>query len=129
MASRIRARPASITKHSSAHLGRPVVPFAQRPCFLDEKGGSKHGALACPHLRRPTPAEIQDHEGWLAARMDHLATVMAGIRPWREAHKGQSASETVECPACKGRLHLSISAYNGHVHGRCGTAGCVSWME
>lgn len=37
--------------------------------------------------------------------------------------------EVVECPICKGRLHLSQSAYNGHCHGRCETDGCVSWME
>lgn len=39
------------------------------------------------------------------------------------------APEVVECPACKGRLHLSIAAYNGHVHGKCETDGCVAWME
>jgi hypothetical protein len=28
-----------------------------------------------------------------------------------------------------GWLHLSQSAYNGHVHGKCETDDCVSWME
>lgn len=106
------------------------VKFDQRPCFLDDKTGeSKPSALPCEHLRRPTPEEIAAHQGWVAARMDQLGVVMKGIRPWRDAHKGRSATEIVECPACHGRLHLSISAYNGHVHGRCETAGCVQWME
>lgn len=103
--------------------------FARRPCFLDGSGASKPDALKCPQLRRPTPEEIAAHEEWAEKRMGLLGVVMVGIGPWRTAHKGKSASEVVECPACKGRLHLSIAASNGHVHGHCETEGCVSWME
>ncbi len=104
--------------------------FAVRPCFLDQvTGESQPDALPCQHLRRPTPEEIALHEAWADQRLDLLRTVMTGIRPWRDAHKGRSASEVVECPACKGRLHLSIAASNGHVHGRCETTGCARWME
>lgn len=110
---------------------RPQVgpTFKSQPCFLDEVGESKPGAGHCALLRRPTPEEIALHEKWADERMGLLGTVMKGIRPWRTAHKGRSASEIVECPACKGRLHLSISSYNGHVHGHCETEHCVSWME
>lgn len=100
-----------------------------QPCFLTVTGESKAEAAHCPHLRRPTADEIVAHESWIANRMERLGTVMVGIADWRRAHKGKSAAETVDCPACKGRLHLSITAYNGHVHGRCETEGCVSWME
>ncbi len=99
------------------------------PCFLNKDGTSKPGSVSCVHLRRPTPEEIALHEQWGDKRMDMLRTIMKGIQPWRKAHKDRSASEIVECPACKGRLHLSISGYNGHVHGQCETADCVSWME
>src|SRR5574337_1358050 len=94
------------------------IKFGVRPCFLDKNGQSKPGAIPCEHIRRPTPEEIEDHEKWVSERMSLLGTVMKAIRPWRDAHKGRSAHEVVECPACKGRLHLSISSYNGHVHGR-----------
>lgn len=103
--------------------------FATRPCFLDEKGQSKPDAMPCEHLRRPTPDEIADHEVWLAGRMSRIGVVMKAICPWRDAHKNQNFREIVGCPICEGRLHLSIAAYNGHVHGRCETADCVSWME
>lgn len=100
------------------------------PCFLDGNGSPKNeGACHCANLRAPTAEEIAAHEHWVEQRLDLLRTVMTGIKPWRDAHKGQSAAEVVECPACCGRLHLSISARNGHVHGRCETKGCVSWME
>lgn len=104
--------------------------FGTRPCFLDSKTGeSKPDAAPCEKLRRPTPEEIAEHEKWAERRMGKMGLVMKGILPWRQAHKGQSAQEIVECPACKGKLHLSIAAYNGHIHGRCETINCVSWME
>lgn len=104
------------------------VGHDKQPCFL-ENGLSRPGAMRCPHLRVPTPDEIAAHNEWLENRFVKQGIVMVGIAPWRAAHKGRSASEVVECPACKGRLHLSIAAYNGHVHGHCETEGCVSWME
>ena len=39
--------------------------YKTRPCFLDETGASKPGAVPCERLRRPTPKEIAAHEGWL----------------------------------------------------------------
>jgi hypothetical protein len=121
--------------HDDCEAGVPFktfegVPFDYRPCFLDkDTGESKPVAVPCQHLRRPTPEEIATNRAWRDGRMAKLGTVMTGIMPWRKAHKGKSASEVVECPACQGRLHLSISSYNGHVHGRCETPDCVSWME
>jgi hypothetical protein len=102
--------------------------LSQRPCFLDPKYASDD-KLPCEHLRKPTAEEAAAHEGWVVTRMNRMALVMEGIEPWRTAHKGKSASEIVECPACSGQLHLSIMAYNGHVHGHCETVGCVQWME
>ena len=103
--------------------------FANQPCFLDDKGQSKPGAAHCEHLRRPTPEEIAADKAWLDARFEKMRVVFAAVAPWRKKHAGKSFGEVIECPACKGRLHLSISSYNGHVHGRCETEHCVSWME
>jgi hypothetical protein len=100
-----------------------------QPCFLDKKGQSKPDALPCEFLRRPTAEEIAEHEKWSDARLKMMVVVMQAIQPWRQKHKGRSFGEVIECPACKGRLHLSIAAYNGHVHAHCETDGCVSWME
>lgn len=102
--------------------------FHRQPCFLIN-GQSKPDALPCEHLRRPTTKEINLHEIWAKARLEKLIEVIEGIKPWREKHKGRSHAEVIECPACKGRLRLSIAAYNGHVHARCETQDCVSWME
>ena len=59
--------------------------------------------------------------------------ILEGLRiasEWRVKPKPKSdRREVVECPICKGKLLLSQSAYNGHVWGKCETAGCLTWME
>lgn len=100
----------------------------RRPCFI-QPGQTPADRAPCSSLRPPTAEEITAHEQWVRGRIELLGIVMLGILPWREAHKGRSAAEVIECPACKGRLHLSIAASNGHVHARCETQGCASWME
>ena len=103
---------------------------ARWPCFMEKDTGlPKPDADLCSQLRPPTKEEIAAHEVWQRARFDRLISVMEVVKPWRKKHKGRSFEEIIECPACKGRLHLSIAAVNGHVHGHCETKGCVSWME
>lgn len=111
------------------HKAWEGVSHDKQPCFLDDKGNSKPGAVLCAQLRRPTAEEIATYDAWRVERTNKLGTVLAGIADWRAAHKGKSHGEIVECPACKGRLHLSIAACNGHVHGQCETPDCVAWME
>lgn len=44
--------------------------------------------------------------------------------------KGHGGAGSVPCPSCDGgTLCYTVASYNGHMHGRCSTAGCVSWME
>jgi hypothetical protein len=111
--------------------GKTAGMYLALPCFRDKKTGEqKHpNARPCAKVRVPTTEDVTAHEAWLYSRMTIFSTVMKGIQPWRAKYKGKSAQEVVECPACKGRLHLSIAACNGHVHGQCETTYCVSWME
>ncbi len=98
------------------------------PCFI--KAGEKPGQrIHCEHFKAPTAEEIALHNQWAEDRQRQVTAVKAGIISWRERHRGHSHSETVECPACQGLLHLSIKAHNGHVNGRCETNGCVNWAE
>ncbi len=91
-------------------------------------------AMPCPHYQEPTEEQV------FAFRMDRkkqlekvnvaLNVALKVSAEWRVKPKpAADRSEVVECPVCKGRLHLSQSAYNGHVAGVCDTEGCVSWME
>jgi hypothetical protein len=101
---------------------------ARLPCIEQDRERANE-IVACAEYRAPTAEEIAATEAEHAAAMQRMRTVLNAIAPWRKAHKGESFAEIVECPACKGRLHLSIARSNGHVHGRCATKGCVSWME
>lgn len=86
--------------------------------------------IPCNQYLEPTPAQVeQDRIESEAALAKHLAAIqVAGS--WRVRPKpARDRAEVVECPVCKGRLHLSQSSHNGHVHGACETVGCVRWME
>ena len=48
-----------------------------------------------------------------------------------QASEGKRAVRgAISCPVCStGSLQYSIAGYNGHIHARCSTEGCVAWME
>jgi hypothetical protein len=122
--------------------GMPCIQFMQRSA----RGGTylKAGEVPnetkpypgaqpkerCPFYAEPTAEQVQADR---AAMDAHLEKTMAAIKvagAWRVKPKpAQDRRDTVECPVCKGRLHLNQSAYNGHVNGKCETADCVAWME
>lgn len=62
------------------------------------------------------------------AAVQRLIKVMPLVNRWKNTPP-IGKQEIVECPICKGRLHMSQASSNGHVHGKCETPGCVSWME
>lgn len=59
-----------------------------------------------------------------------LNSTMRAISAFNEKYPGKvNAQDIMECPECKGRLHLSKCSYNGHVWGKCETEGCLTWMQ
>lgn len=98
------------------------------PCI----GGHKAAYVAalCPHWIRRTREMGEKRAAAFEEAMERMTIVMPVVSKWRVKPKpAHDRREVIECPKCKGRLHLSQSSYNGHVHGRCDTEGCVSWME
>lgn len=87
-------------------------------------------AKPCPFYEDPTDEAIQADRIESDASLERHFAALKVASTWRVKPKpAQDRRGVVECPICKGALHLSQSAYNGHVHGRCETPGCVSWME
>lgn len=116
-------------------VGGDVVGWVSRlPCVpMEPRGGEK---VSCSQCRTPTAEEIAQHEAETAAHINKLMVAYTGnVRAWRNANKWdrrnpKGATGKVPCQACgTGEIHLSMAAYNGHVHGACTTQGCVSWME
>ena len=87
-------------------------------------------AKPCPLREAPTDEQVEQDRIESEAYFQRAMAAIAVAGKWRVRPKpAQDRAEVVECPVCKGKLHLSQSAYNGHVHGQCETPGCVSWME
>ena len=84
----------------------------------------------CEFYEEPTDEQVQAERLEQEASMQRARAAIKIASQWRVKPKPkQDRQEVVECPVCKGKLHLSQSAYNGHVHGQCETADCVSWVE
>lgn len=82
----------------------------------------------CPHWIRRTREMGEKRADDIAKALHRMEVVMPAVDKWREK-KPLGKAEVIECPSCKGRLHLSQSSYNGHVHAKCETPDCVAWME
>lgn len=94
-----------------------------------------HRRGKCEKLCLPTVDEIKAYEVETEKMMKEatdrimkLEPVMSAMRKsFRKSRKGERRE--IECPTCKGRLVLVMSGHNGHIHGQCSTADCVSFME
>lgn len=102
------------------------------PTRIVEKDRGGQQMMPCPigMFQEPTHEQVAEHR---RAAEASLKKAFAGIEisaKWRVRPKPkENRNEVVECPVCKGRLHLFQSAINGHVSGKCETEGCASWME
>ena len=99
--------------------------MARTPCT---KTTLSKDVVLCDKYRDPTPEEIKEDQRIHKAALERMRTIMPVVAEWRKKPP-RGKQEIIECPACKGRLHLSQAASNGHVWGKCETPGCASWME
>lgn len=126
--------------YAQFHPGIPCIRFTEKSArggtylkageVAAERKPWKYEGKPCPFYEAPTDAEVQADREESDRAMERTFAAIKVASAWRVRPKpAQNRAEVVECPVCKGRLHLSQSAYNGHVHGKCETAGCVAWME
>jgi hypothetical protein len=111
-----------------------TYPKGPLPCVVLLSGGPRSDEqrrAICPKFEGRSREDVEREYDEMEVHMAKTMRVLAAVRPWRtwtrENRVGKA--EVIECPECKGKLHLSQSAYNGHVHGKCETADCVMWME
>lgn len=112
--------------------GAPALGCMTRiPCTFgfEPKGGPR---VECSKMERPSRAEA---EQTVAAGE---AAIERHMRAFRAAHddakaqglkRGRGGAASIACPICGGMLTYVVAAYNGHMHAKCETEGCVSWME
>jgi len=83
----------------------------------------------CRSLRFPTKEEADAEAAEWGQYMEKMETALKVIDPIRKEQRGKNWQGVIECPNCKGKLHVRHAACNGHVHAKCETDGCVAWME
>lgn len=114
--------------HTSARGGTYLRP-GELPAETKPFPGADK-AKPCPFYEEPTDEQVQAERAKDEAAFERTIAAIKVASAWRVKPKPTSdRSEVVECPVCKGRLHLSQSAYNGHVAGTCETNDCVRWIE
>lgn len=96
------------------------------PCIGGHNCADVHAI--CPKWERRSLEHAEARADSIEESIRRMTIVGSVVGEWRKKEP-IGKREVIECPACKGRLHLSQSGYNGHVHGHCETEGCVSWME
>jgi hypothetical protein len=106
------------------------MDFKARPCFRDNTEKPRPG---CELAAWQTPEEIAEYERWLNERIANIGKARLAIvdhlgGPWKKGTAGGAGK--IKCPCCEsGELQFSRAGYNGHIHARCSTDKCVSWME
>jgi hypothetical protein len=88
------------------------------------------GCSTCDKREFYTAEELDAREVEDAARFVRAAAAIEAIRADAGPYvKGQGKAGSIKCPTCGNTLNYSRAGYNGHIHARCATAGCVSFMQ
>lgn len=110
--------------------GPPETGYVRRlPCFVDSPLDHGEPKAMCPHFCLPSAEDLAEWDAFVNASIERHLKCTPLIVALKKEYKGRSGRVVRECPVCGGNLHMSISGYNGHVHGKCETVGCVEWME
>jgi hypothetical protein len=130
--------------YASVTSGKPEEPGSayRKPCvnwevwnkihatnFSESQRAEWNRRGTCDKFELPTQSEIDAFDAEMEAHFKKTVIVNDFIQPMRDKNKGQGYRETATCPVCKGKLHVSISGYNGHARVLCETDGCVKWIE
>lgn len=106
--------------------GKPL----RMPCY--SKGMFSGADLPCDKRYFPSDEEAEkearetEERLYANAAARKVAKDDARAKGYARGHAGQGE---VICSRCGGRLRYTVAAVNGHMHGKCSTKGCVSWME
>ena len=99
------------------------------PCM----GGIAEGMVACEKIEHYTREQaeqvINDRECGFENTIKAMQKAKEDARA-KGFKIGAGGRSELPCPICKaGMLMYSVAASNGHMHAKCSTPDCVSWME
>lgn len=75
--------------------------------------------------KKPIPPEMAEamERSMLGAAVVHFKAKAAGFG------KGKGGDGNCRCPICENFIFYSVASINGHIHAKCKTPDCVSFME
>jgi len=94
------------------------------PCWGPQGFIEQSTPKTCDGYCTYTPEEIADREEQIEEQFLRHQTIRKAII----AECPRPGNGKLVCPCCGGTVSYS-RALNGHVHARCSTKGCASWME
>lgn len=100
-----------------------VMAYIDMPCL----GEKPEDCARCPKYSGWTQEEIDQRELDIEASIARIGQAIAAIREAAAGKRGVAGE--IPCPTCTKPLRYSIASYNGHIHARCETAQCVSFMQ
>ncbi len=103
--------------------------YARMCCTSGNERTHEEQIASCPKWVQRTREQGEKRADDLDEALRRMTVAGPVVAAWRKKLP-IGKQEVIDCPVgCGGRLHLSQSSYNGHVHGQCTTAGCLNWME
>jgi hypothetical protein len=112
-------------------VGGPELGWAARlPCLLMD---AEKCTVVCESRKLLTRDEAEAEVSKDRERMKRTLKAVAAAHDdaGRKGFKvGLGGADSMPCPLdCGGRLYYRVASVNGHMHAKCETDGCVSWME
>lgn len=93
------------------------------PCLARDSCSS-----VCPKHEAQTAEDVAAWNREVSESFSRITLVRAAIV--KATNKARQVSGRLNpCPACgSGTVHFAVH-FNGHIHAKCTTEGCVCWME
>lgn len=89
--------------------------------------------VSCPDYLEPTQEDIDRDELEILNLLDRFSATRKAIVQYIEKKDKKAVDFTANIPClyCNaGTIQFSYAGnYNGHIHARCNTPGCVQWTE
>ena len=112
-------------------FGNGLDCYTNLPC-LKSWHNPEFPEKECERVTYPTREEIisqEEERDKARARLKRCIAAAHEDAKSKGIGRGSGGASHTICPNCGRQISYSVSGYNGHIHGRCETAGCASWME
>lgn len=116
--------------HIQCTVGQKIDDYKQHNGRMNEWGCINGNAceVKCPKFDPYTKDKCDKDAAYWEEHIQR--TIRARKAVVERIAAGHGKSGAMMCPIClRGSLHYVRHDYNGHIHAKCETAGCVAWME